>query len=150
TVPLIERLRFLGIFSSNLDEFYRVRVTTLNRLVNLGANKTKDVLGFNPKKILNEIKDLVVKQEKTFDHLYENVIIPQLEENKIFIINEKQLNVESLSFVTLHFPREVLPNLVPIMLDIQNPDCKLPSLSDQRIYLDVKLTFKEKAKYALM
>lgn len=150
TVPLIERLRFLGIFSSNLDEFYRVRVATLNRLVNLGANKTKDVLGFNPKKILNEIKDLVVKQEKRFDHLYENVIIPQLEENKIFIINEKQLNVERGAFVREYFRREVLPNLVPIMLDIQNPDWKFPSLSDQRIYLFVKLTFKKKAKYALV
>lgn len=149
SVPLIERLRFLGIFSSNLDEFYRVRVATLNRLIGLSSSKTKDVLGFNPKKILNEIKQLVVLQEQRFDFLYEKVIIPQLEENKIFIINEKQLNVERGAFVRQYFRKEVLPYLVPIMLDFDS-NSKFPELSDQRIYLYVKLTFKKKAKYALV
>src|SRR5690606_38284994 len=98
TVPLIERLRFLAIFSSNLDEFYRVRVATLNRLVDINT-KTKNMLGFNPKKILNEIKNIVVKLEKRFDFLYEQEIIKELETQKIFIINEQQLNVARGEYV---------------------------------------------------
>src|ERR1700742_3210115 len=74
TVPLIDRIKFLAIFSSNLDEFYRVRVATLSRLASLNE-KAKQELGFNPKKLLNQIKNLVVKQEKKFNNLYENIII---------------------------------------------------------------------------
>src|SRR5690606_14110582 len=70
SVPLIERIKFLAIFSSNLDEFYRVRVATLNRLITV-ISKTKAELGFNPRKILNQIKNIVVKQEKKFNLLYE-------------------------------------------------------------------------------
>ena len=92
TVPLIDRIKFLAIFSSNLDEFYRVRVATLSRLSNLNE-KAKAILGYNPKKILNLIKNIVVRQERKFNNLYENIIVRQLAEEKIFILNDKQLNV---------------------------------------------------------
>lgn len=149
TVPLMERLRFLAIFSSNLDEFYRVRVATLNRLVDIN-NKTKTMLGFNPKKILNEIKNIVVKLEKRFDYLYEQEIIKELEARKIFIINEHQLNVARGAYVRGFFRQQVLPTLVPIMLEGDDSIKAFPELKDRRIYFIVKLTFRKKVKYALI
>lgn len=148
-VPLVERLRFLAIFSSNLDEFYRVRVATLNRLVDVNS-KTKTILGFNPKSVLNEIKNIVVKLEKRFDYLYEHQIIPELEAEKIFIINEKQLNVARGNFVRDYFRTKILPGLVPILLNAQDKEAPFPELTDRRIYFFIKLTFRKKIRYALL
>ena len=114
-VPLMERVNFLAIFSSNLDEFYRVRVATLSRLASLNV-KAKELLGFNPKKILNQIKSIVVKQERKFYNLYENIIMKQLAEEKIFILNEKQLNVTRGTFVKSYFREKLLATLVPVAL----------------------------------
>src|SRR5690606_24708243 len=123
---------FLAIFSSNLDEFYRVRVATLNRLVNVNT-KAKELLGFNPRKILHEIKNIVVKQEKRFEYLYENIIMKELANERIFIINETQLNVERGAFVRQYFHEKVLPDLVPIMLDGYTNKV-FPALRDRGIY----------------
>lgn len=146
TVPLIERVRFLAIFSSNLDEFYRVRVATLSRLANLNE-KAKEILGYNPKKVLNQIKTLVVKQEKKFNNLYENIIVKQLAEEKIFILNDKQLNVTRGEFVKNYFREKLLAMLVPIMLD---EALQLPELRDRAIYFFVKLTRNKKTRLALI
>ena len=127
TVPLIERIKFLAIFSSNLDEFYRVRVATLSRLTNLNI-KAKEILGYNPKKLLNQIKTVVVKQERKFHNLYENIIIKQLAEEKIFLLNDKQLNVARGTFVKNYFREKLLAMLVPVMLDSSKP---LPELRDR-------------------
>ncbi|HEX3386594.1 MAG TPA: polyphosphate kinase 1, partial [Mucilaginibacter sp.] len=146
TVPLIERIRFLAIFSSNLDEFYRVRVATLSRLASLNV-KSKELLGFNPKKILNQIKSIVVKQERKFYNLYENIIMKQLAEEKIFILNEKQLNVTRGAFVKNYFREKLLATLVPVMLDESRP---FPELRDRGVYFFVKLMKNQKSRYALI
>src|SRR6201986_4644027 len=146
TVPLIERIKFLAIFSSNLDEFYRVRVATMSRLSNLNE-KAKEVLGYNPKKVLNQIKNIVVKQERKFNDLYENIIVKQLAEEKIFILNDKQLNVARGAFVKDYFRERLLATLVPIMLD---NELALPELRDRAIYFFVKLTKGDKVRYALI
>ncbi len=146
TVPLIDRIKFLAIFSSNLDEFYRVRVATLSRLANLNE-KAKEILGYNPKKILNQIKNIVVRQERKFNNLYENIIVKQLAEEKIFILNDKQLNVSRGEFVKHYFRETLLATLVPIMLDESLP---LPELRDRAIYFFVKLTKNKKSRLALI
>src|SRR5476651_1064334 len=146
TVPLIERIKFLAIFSSNLDEFYRVRVATLSRLANLNE-KAKEILGYNPKKILNHIKNIVVRQERKFNNLYENIIVKQLAEEKIFILNDKQLNVSRGEFVKRYFRERLLATLVPIML---NEGMPLPELRDRAIYFFVKLTKDKKSQLALI
>ena len=149
SVPLIERIHFLAIFSSNLEEFYRIRVATLNRLSKLNA-KSKALLGYNPRGILNQIKNDVVKQEHKFKYLFENIIIKELAAQKIFIINEKQLNASRGQFVKAFFREKVLSTLVPIMI---HKGDKLPELKDQSIYFLIKLTKikeKETLKYALI
>jgi len=146
TVPLVERIKFLAIFSSNLDEFYRVRVATLNRLTTV-VSRVKEELGYNPKKILNQIKNIVIKQERKFNQLYEH-IIKELSDNKIFILNDRQLNVSRGTFVKEFFRDKILPAIVPIIIDDKQP---FPELRDRVIYFLVKLTKAgKKDKYALI
>ncbi len=148
TVPLIERLRFLAIFSSNLDEFYRIRVATLNRLAKVNI-KAKELFGYNPKKILKEIKNIVVKQEQKFDLLFEDDIIQELAREKIFILNETQLNVARGKFVRNYFLDKILSTLVPLMLE---DDKRFPELKDRSVYFFVKLSSqkKDKVRYSLI
>jgi polyphosphate kinase len=138
TVPLIERIRFLSIFSSNLEEFYRVRVATMARLSNLNE-KAKELLGFNPKKVLNEIKNIVVRQERKFEQIFQATLINDLAQNRIFILNDTQLNVARGTFVRDHFRDRILSNLVPIMIDLNKP---FPELKDRYLYFFVRLINK--------
>lgn len=146
TVPLIERIKFLSIFSSNLDEFYRVRVASLNRLVNLNE-KAKALLGFNPKKVLDEIKNIVVKLERRFETLFQDILITELAQKRIFILNYTQLNVARGEFVRQHFRDKILSNLVPIMIDVNKP---FPELKDRALYfLYNSLTMQERVESML-
>ena len=134
SVPLMERLKFLGIYSSNLDEFFRVRVATLHRLADLGK-KTKKILDLNPKKVIKEIQTDVLSLQKEFDRVYKNILKDLAREN-IFIINEKQLNTKQGDFVKSYFHQEVRPKLLPIMIDqVDN----FPDLRDRAIYLSIYL-----------
>ncbi len=149
TVPLVERIKFLGIFSSNLDEFFRVRVATLKRLLEVKKN-AKEVMGENPRKLLRQIHKTVIEQQKKVDEVYTE-LVKELEAQKIFIINEKKLTVDQANFVEKYFHDKVLPTLAPIMID-SIP--KFPFLSDKAIYFAVKLSKKGESpkglKYALI
>ncbi len=137
TVPLIERIKFLGIFSSNLDEFFRVRVATLKRMSDF-KKKAKLEIGENPNKLIKQIHKTVLKQQTRFDETYKE-IIKELASHKIFIVNEKQLDKEQAQFVKKYFYETVLPTLVPIMIDTAP---KFPYLKDRAIYLAVKFSGK--------
>ena len=147
-VPLLERVKFLGIFSNNLDEFFRVRVGTLQRMVHAGI-KAKAAIGGSPKKILKEIHDVVIDHRKQFDEVFRNVI-HELESYGIFMIDEHQLNAQQEKFIDEYFKHEVRPRLVPIMLD-DLPE--FPYLRNQVIYLIIHLFNKKnhsEKKYALI
>ena len=147
-VPLIERIKYLGICSSNLDEFYRVRVATLNHLKDLGK-KAKKILGENINQVLDEITKVALKQHNRFDNILKQ-LRKELADENIFIIDETQLTEEQGEFVKNYFNVEVRPKLIPIMIEqIEN----FPVLKDRFIYLAVSMSKKDdptKVKYALI
>lgn len=140
TVPLRERIKFLGIFSNNLDEFFRVRVATLKRMIEVG-NKGNMHLEASPGMILEEIQEIVVEQQKEFDRVW-NEILKELKKEKVFLINEKQLTRPQQLFVTDYFNEEIRSNIVPLMIEsIQ----AFPTLSDKSIYLACKMSKKDRS-----
>jgi polyphosphate kinase len=127
---IYDRLRFIGIFSNNLDEFFRVRVATLNRMVRLG--KTAKVhLEQNPDKILARIQQVVMHQQTVFDETF-NEIIQVLQSKKIFIKTELQLSKEQKDFVTNYFNDKVRTQIIPLMIE-SIPH--MPLLRDKSIYM---------------
>jgi len=148
SVPLLERVRFLGIFSNNRDEFFRVRVATIHRMQTLGK-KGKEIVGEDPDKLLETIQKIVIRQQKRFEKVYEG-ILTELDSENISIINENQLSPDQGVFVRRFFHEKVYPFLVPIMLDSLP---KFPYLKDKTLYLAVHLSPqipRLKSKYALI
>ena len=146
-IPLIERFKFLGIYSNNLDEYFRVRVATIKRISQYGP-KSKNILGYNPKATLKKIHEIVLIQNTRFEKNYTR-LIKELESHKIHIINEKQLNPEQVEFVQKYFHKEVRTRLMPYLIE---KDSELPNLTDDAIYLAVYLSKKDsqKKRYALL
>jgi polyphosphate kinase len=147
-VPLIERIKYLGICSNNLDEFYRVRVATLNRLNELGK-KAKKFIRDDPEEILEKITKIALKQHDRFGNILKQ-LRQELANENIFIIDETQLSEELGKFVINYFDVEVRPKLIPIMIDQVD---RFPELKDRFIYLAVVMSKKNeesKVKYALI
>ncbi|SHI39064.1 polyphosphate kinase 1 [Aquimarina spongiae] len=140
SVPLVERLRFIGIFSNNLDEFFKVRYATIKR-IDLAGKDGKNVLkGTTASNLLERITKIVIKQQaeslKTID-----TIGKKLESHNIFIINEDQVNEDQDQFIRNYFVSKVSPALVTYILnDLE----EFPHLKDSVAYLAVKLVLKER------
>lgn len=152
TVPLVERLRFLGIFSNNLDEFFKVRYASIKRIVETGS-MGRSVLGnIEPKFLLERITNVVINQQAhSLDIL--NDIHKELEKHEVYIINETEVSASQSKFVKDYFSDEVQPALVTYMLDDLEA---FPSLKDSSAYLAVKMLMKEgkahkeKIRYSLI
>ena len=114
--PLFERIRFIGIFSNNLDEFFRVRVATVRRMVDLGEDEETLLGDFTPVELHDRIQNIVYEQQNKMQQILKN-IREELNQNNIFLVNEEELNHKQGVFVKKYFYEKVLPNLVPIMLN---------------------------------
>ena len=151
TVPLKDRIRFLGIFSNNLDEFFRVRVATLKRMHELGGvpKKANMHLEAYPIEILNELMHIVLQQQSEFDRIWVNIQV-ELRKNKVFLKNDRQLTKDQRNFVVDYFEQDVRSNIIPLMVE-SIPE--MPYLRDKSIYLGVVMRQKKSAykqKYALI
>lgn len=133
TTPLIERVKFLGIYSNNRDEFFRVRVATLRRVVNYEKQKGLD--STKAQTTLEKISEIVEKQEIKFTRAYEK-LVELLAEQNIVIVNEKQLTPGQGEIVHNYFRDTVRPYLFPLMLDNLKD---LSNLKDDTIHLAVEL-----------
>ncbi len=142
TVPVIQRLRYLGIFSNNMDEFFRVRVADVRRLATFATGSEQD----RYKKLLEQIQQKVIEQQHVFEETYEDVLA-QLRKNRIFLINEKQLDQHQAEFVTQYFYSTIQPELEPVLLDDAFP---LPELTDASIYLAIKLQCQGQPRFSLL
>jgi len=153
TVPLYERIKFLAIWSSNLDEFFRVRVASLRSLLEL-KKKAHDKIKFEPHTLLNEIKGKVNLQQEEFGRILREEILPGLEQENIFLVDDKSVPAEHRDYLENYFLEQVLPFTQPTLLD-KNKIATF--LHNKAIYLALRLKVKSKSqskrtryKYALV
>ncbi|KGO87730.1 polyphosphate kinase [Flavobacterium rivuli WB 3.3-2 = DSM 21788] len=142
TVPLLDRLRFLGIFSNNFDEFFRVRYAAIRRLSLEGITSEELPANNSAHKLLSEITEIVIEQQSESLRIL-SVIEREMERENIFMLNETQLNQEQEHFIKDFFIQKVSPELVTIILnDLE----EFPLLRDTAGYLAVKLIVRERYK----
>ena len=130
-VPLLERLKFLAIFSSNLDEFFKVRVATLRRLVKL-KKKTRAKLGESPKRLLKDVLAEVFRQQQEFGATFREQLLPELNRHHIHLLNEAELSDEQRDWTAHYFEENVRDLLSPVVLD---DTLHHLFLKDQTVYL---------------
>ncbi|WP_029684711.1 polyphosphate kinase 1 [Tatumella saanichensis] len=142
--PLIERMRFLGIYSSNLDEFYKVRFADLKRRILIGEEQNSVTV---PRHLLKKIQQRVVKADQEFDLLY-NELLLEMARNQIFLINERQLSANQQIWLRNYFRQHLRQHVTPILI---NKDTDLTQfLKDDYTYLAVELIRGGQKRYALL
>ena len=148
-VPLLERLRFIGIFSNNLDEFFQVRFATVQRIAQSEMTGKKIFGGQSASDLLKSITKKVIEQQKESSKILSS-IEKELEKEQIFLVNENQVLAEHEAFLKEYFIQKVSPALMTIVVsEDENQD-----FSDHLAFLAVKLRFQEndteKTQYALI
>jgi polyphosphate kinase len=148
TVPLLDRLRFVGIFSNNLDEFFRVRYAAIRRLSLSGISGEKYLGGVSAHQLIKDITEIVIQQQSESLRILSN-IESELEAENIFIINEDQITVEQEIFLKDFFVQRLSPELVTIIL---NDLAEFPVLKDTLGYLAIRLEMNtnDEVRYAVI
>jgi polyphosphate kinase len=149
-VPLLERLKFLAIYSSNLDEFFRIRVAGIRKLKKVGK-KTKAQLDFDPGNLLKEIHRIVNRQQEEFSEIFEQQIVVELRRHNVYILRRLDLNAVQQEFVEDYFQENLLPFVMPVLLVKHRIN---PFLANAHLYLAVHLRQKKRplaeSEYALV
>ena len=147
TVPLMQRLRFLGIFSSNQDEFIKVRLAGLMRRAGTRDKSGRRLSGgFLPKELLPLIQEKISRNQEVYAEVFQG-LLQEMEGHGIRVLNERQLSEEQRRFCQGYFYSVISIRLVPLIINRSLP---LPTLSDDGIYHGVKMERKGKARYAII
>ena len=149
TLPLFERLKFLAIYSSNLDEFFRVRMANHRNLLRVNK-KTKKELDISPKQTVRTIQRIVNRQQEEFSRVFERKIIPGLARAGIRLKRRLDLNEEEAEFVEAYFRENMLPYVQPVLLV---KDMVRPFLNNAQLYLSIYMTEKgrpERTSFAIV
>lgn len=145
-VPVVERMRFLGIYSNNMDEFYRVRVANIRRMIALRKHKFDGFHG-SPVELYQEIREVVIEQQQKFELAYKRILRALVKE-RIHHTDEKRITLAHKKELGIYFNEQLKHAIFPIILDRKNP---FPKLRDYAIYLAVKIVEKKsKVRYALI
>ncbi|MEO6190820.1 MAG: polyphosphate kinase 1, partial [Saprospiraceae bacterium] len=139
TVRLMERIKFFAIYSSNLGEFFRIRVAHHKNIEKLGK-KTKSELDYDPKKLLKTLYSIVNKQLTEFNDLFDKEIIPQLAKENIFIYSHRELSKLQQVFLDTFFKENLLPFVQPVLLVGNRVK---PFLNNSELYLTIILKAKD-------
>ncbi|WP_116105767.1 polyphosphate kinase 1 [Lewinella sp. IMCC34191] len=145
-VPLYERIRFLAIYSSNLDEFYRVRVSSLRQFKKLPKTERRQLFDFRPKKELKAIRRIVYQQQQEFGRIFRDEILPQLAEENIHLIHSDEMSDDQREFAAKHFDEKIRSHLTLHWLpndDVDHGERELPWLEDGQLCLAVCLREKD-------
>ncbi len=139
SVPLAERLKFLAIYSSNLDEFFRVRIANHRNIARTNKSTLKDI-DYSPQNLLKELLKTANQQQKEFSHIFENELVPELKKTGIHIVSWKKMNKEQIAFVDAHFKESMLPFVQPVLLVEKKIK---PFLNNGALYLALHLISKD-------
>ena len=147
-VPLLERLKFLAIYSSNLEEFFKVRMAYYRSLMRLGK-KTRQTIDKTPKEVVKELRQIVNEQQEEFSEIFKQKIRPELAKKGILLKNQNQLNNEQIAFIEKYFQENMVSFVQPVLLVKQSIR---PFLANAALYLGVTLidNNKNKEKYAVV
>lgn len=140
--PLLERLKFLSIVSTNLDEFFMVRVASLKDQVNAGFNK-KDPAGLTPKQQLKEISLRVHPMVYEQYNALNRGLLPKLKKNGLYIKAFQELDKNQKSFIQRYFIENIYPTLTPMAVDIGRP---FPLILSKSLNIGVLLATRSKEK----
>jgi polyphosphate kinase len=141
SLPLLDRIKFLAIYSNNLDEFFRVRIANHRNLVRAGKSTSKQ-LDFEPKVVLTQLLRLVNKQQEEFSQIFGKQIVPELKKYGVHLIRRKEMNREQQTFVNSFFDDHVILHVQPLLL--VKDKIKL-FLNNGALYLAIILHDKEKS-----
>jgi len=151
SVPLLERLKFLAIYSNNLDEYFKVRVAYHRSLIRL-KKKDRRMVESDPRELLRKIHKTVNKQQEEFSRIFEKEIVPELRTNGVYILRRMDLDEKQRAFVEDYFDNNMLPYVQPMLLVKQKIS---PFLNNAALYLGIEMeeaegSDKGKTRYALV
>ncbi|MFD2599110.1 polyphosphate kinase 1 [Sphingobacterium corticis] len=149
SVPLPMRIKFLGIFSNNLDEFFRVRVAGLKRATEIKDKGANASFFEDPSIILEDVHSIVIKQQKKFDQIWKNVQ-KEMAKQLVFIRSADELTEDQIAFVKDYYKENVESNVIPLLLDDIRP---MPYLRDKSLYLGIamrKSQWQYETKFAII